>query len=191
MNTYEYFTVIETIGEDKGKLVTGIDYKADGLELREPWRVMPSSLFLPWDTNCISWALVKCCIYYQPPIQHKEGRRNQDVKEKRCPQRLCSVVKADGSYPVQHVQGPGCMLQKSLRESSSLISDLIEIAQWLQNYQTGRELSGESLSRKTDRHAHSTSKKNVKQMKSQPSSSFTGKADRSDKGSEPCFAEEM
>ncbi|RMC13319.1 hypothetical protein DUI87_10854 [Hirundo rustica rustica] len=27
--------VTETIGEDKGKLVTGVDYKADGLELRE------------------------------------------------------------------------------------------------------------------------------------------------------------
>lgn len=36
MNTYEYFTVTETIGENKGKLATGIDSEADGPELREP-----------------------------------------------------------------------------------------------------------------------------------------------------------
>lgn len=35
MNTYEYFTVTETIGESKGKLATGIDSEADGLEPRE------------------------------------------------------------------------------------------------------------------------------------------------------------
>lgn len=96
MNTYEYFTVIETTGEDKGKLVTGIDYKADGLELREPWRVMLSCLSLPWDTNCIStpisWELVKCCIHYQPPVWHKGGRRNSRWKREEVPLKavLCS-----------------------------------------------------------------------------------------------------
>ena len=35
MNTYEYFTVTETIGESKGKLATGIDSEADDLELGE------------------------------------------------------------------------------------------------------------------------------------------------------------
>lgn len=33
INPYEYFTVTESIGESKGKLATGIDSEADGLEL--------------------------------------------------------------------------------------------------------------------------------------------------------------
>lgn len=81
---------------------------------------------------------------------------------------LCSET--DVSYPVQHSQGPGCMLWKHLRESSSLASNLTEIIQWLQNYWTEGESSAGSLSRQIDRRAHSTCKLNVKQMNSQPSS---------------------
>jgi len=90
MNTYEYFTVTETISETKGKLGTGTDSEADGLELEELSALVQEEVRLPaallslgTPTPCLllgtNWGLtctLKCSIHCQTPVQDKEGGRN-------------------------------------------------------------------------------------------------------------------
>lgn len=47
MNRYEYFTVTEAISESKGKLATGVDSEADGMELEELSAGVQEELWLP------------------------------------------------------------------------------------------------------------------------------------------------
>lgn len=189
----------ETIGEDKGKLVTGTDSKADGLELREltAWhrkncdglQPFPSwghqlhlytHLLGSW-TNPVSITSLPSSTKRVGEIEMEKGRsapKTMQCNESRC-ELPCTTWSRTSLYVVEALEREpqSCIKFNWDYPMASKLLDGRRIVLWVP----------EQTDRQTDMYtAHASCMLN-KWNPSHLPSSFTGKTGGSDKGTGSCF----